>query len=291
MNDIVNTIYKSLLKLIEQGISVIPDLLAALVVIFLTRYSVKLIRRTTAQLAVKTIHSKSLQILLIKTSETTTWIFGILLACVLVFPGLRLGDIVATLGLSSVAIGFAFQDIFKNFLAGILLLVQEPFRIEDQIIIGDYEGTVEKINIRTTDIRTYGGEKISIPNATVFTSAVRVRTAFPARRTDLAVGIDYNVSLPHTIQILKQTIQEVEGVLNDPPPEIDLVAFGESSLDFVIRYWTEPRQHRVRQIQTLAIIAIKEALDAHDINIPYPIHTLYIYPQKTMDDLEELTPN
>jgi small-conductance mechanosensitive channel len=276
MSNIINTIYQSLLKLIDTGISRLPAFLAALVILLITRYAVKIVKKTTAKVAARTIHSKSLQILFTKFSEVTTWVFGILFACVLIFLGLRLGDVVATLGLSSVAIGFAFQDIFKNFLAGILLLLQEPFRIDDQIVIGDYEGTVEKINIRTTEIRSYQGEKISIPNATVFTSAVRVKTAFPFRRTDLGIGISYNTYLPTTVEILAQAIAEVTGVLEYPPVEIDIVAFGESSIDIVLRYWTEPRQQQVRQVQTRVIIRVKDVLEQHNIEIPYPIRTVYM---------------
>ncbi|MEO1186815.1 MAG: mechanosensitive ion channel family protein, partial [Cyanobacteria bacterium J06636_27] len=220
-----------------------------------------------------------LQFLMAKTASTTTWVIGILLACVIAFPGLSLGDIVATLGLSSVAIGFAFQDIFKNFFAGILILLQQPFRIGDQIIVNDYEGTVDQIDIRTTEIITYTGERVVIPNSTVFTSVVQVRTAFDHRRTDLAVGVDYNTSLSQASDILEQTISQVEGVLNKPAPEIDLVAFGDSSIDFIVRYWTLPQQKKVRHVKTRAILSIKQAFDKADINIPYPIRTLYYYNQ------------
>ncbi len=209
---------------------------------------------------------------------------GIVFACVVAFPGLQLGDIIATLGLGSVAIGFAFQDIFKNFLSGILILIQQPFQIEDQIIVGDYEGTVERIDIRTTKIRTYDGERILLPNSEVFTSAVRVRTAFPQRRTDLAVGVDYNTPLSKAKAILQRTIEQVDGVLDHPQSEIDLVGFGDSSIDLIVRYWTSPRQPQVRQVQTRAIMAIKEALDAADISIPYPIRTLYFYNQDNYND-------
>ena len=123
-----------------------------------------------------------------------------------------------------------------------------------------------------------------MPNSEVFTSAVRVRTAFTQRRTDLAVGVDYNTSLPEAKRILQRTIEKVEGVLENKPPEIDLVAFGDSSIDLIVRYWTNPRQPYVRQVQTKAIMAIKEALDDANIGIPYPIRTLYFYNQDRYND-------
>lgn len=284
MNQIIDTVVNSLQELLGSTIKIIPALITALVIIMLTRYAAQFTRGIAEKVGKKALQSKSLQLLLSKTAHLTTWIVGVVLACVVAFPGLRLGDIIATLGLSSVAIGFAFQDIFKNFLSGILILIQRPFRIDDQIIVGDYEGTVERIDIRTTKIRTYDGERILMPNSEVFTSAVRVRTAFNQRRTDLAVGVDYNTSLPEAKSILLKTIENIEGVLDNKAPEIDLVGFGDSSIDFIVRYWTSPRQPQVRQVQTRAIMAIKAALDAANISIPYPIRTLYYYNQDKYND-------
>ncbi len=98
------------------------------------------------------------------------------------------------------------------------------------MIIEGYEGTVEQINIRCTQIRTYQGERILLPNSTVFTIAVQVRTAYEHRRTDLGVGIDYNTSLPEVAELLQHTIMGVDGVVSTPAPEIDLVSFGDSSI-------------------------------------------------------------
>ena len=281
---LIETIKDSIKELIGSAVKNFPALITALIIIFLTRFAAQFAQRITETIAHKTVNSKSLQFLMVKAASTATWILGILLACVIAFPGLRLGDIIATLGLSSVAIGFAFQDIFKNFLAGILILLQQPFRIGNQIVVNDYEGTVEKIDIRTTKIVTYGGERVVIPNSTVFTSVVRVRTAFNHRRTDLAVGVDYNTSLSQASNILERTISQVEGVLDSPAPEIDLVGFGDSSIDFMIRYWTLPQQKQVRHVQTRAILSIKQAFDEANINIPYPIRTLYYYNQDKYND-------
>ena len=279
MEKVLNTIIIGLQELLEITIKIFPTLLVTLIIILSTRRIANFLKSFSEKLAKKTFKSKSLQLLIVKIIHIGTWIIGSLLACVFIFPGLTLGDIVAALGLSSVAIGFAFQDIFKNFLSGILILIQEPFRINDQIVIDGYEGTVELIDIRTTKIRTYTGEKILVPNSKVFADAVRVRTAYGNRRTDLKVGVDYNTSLPNVKEILQNTIIQVEGVLDYPSPEVDLIAFGESSIDLIVRYWTTPREPTVRKVQTRAIIAIKETFDQADINIPYPIRSIHYYNQ------------
>ena len=165
MAQIIETVIKSLHDLLSSAVKIFPAIITALIIVFLTRYLALWASNLAEQLAKRTLTSKSLQHLFSKTAYTGTWILGILFACVIAFPGLSLGHLVGTLGLGSVAIGFAFQDISKNFLSGILILIQRPFRIDDQIIIDDYEGTVERIDIRDTKIRTYDGERILIPNS------------------------------------------------------------------------------------------------------------------------------
>jgi small conductance mechanosensitive channel len=287
MDQIVKTIVTSLQELLGSAIKTLPGIITALIVLMLTRYAAEYARKIAKKIGDKALQSKSLQSLLIKTADITAWVVGVVIACIVAFPGLSVGDIIATLGVSTVAIGLVFQDIFKNFIAGILILIQRPFHINDQIIVGDYEGTVEQIDIRTTRLHTYDGERILIPNTQVFASSVKVRTAFTQRRTDLAVAVNYNASLPAVQKILQTAIAGVEGVLKDKPPEIDIVGFGESSIDFVVRYWTHPRQPQVRQIQTRAIIAVKEALDAAKIEIPYPIRTLYLETKVQTDEPRE----
>jgi small-conductance mechanosensitive channel len=99
---------------------------------------------------------------------TLTLAAGSSIACVIAFPALGPGDIIGLLGLGSVAISFAFQDIFKNFLAGLLLVLDEPFLGGDQIFVEGFKGTVEKISMRSTQIMTDRGERVIVPNAIVF---------------------------------------------------------------------------------------------------------------------------
>ncbi len=284
MTGIIETITKSLEELLRASIIALPGIITAIIIVFLTRYLVQFFDKLTEKTAKRTLRSTSLQILSRKAVTVGVWSIGIVLACVSAFPDFELGDIVATLGIGSVAIGFAFQDIFKNFLAGIILLAEEPFSIGDEIVVGEYQGIVEHISIRTTQIRTYQGEKVLIPNSSVFTNSVKVLTAYTYRRTDLSVGVDYNTPLTEAKNILAETIEMVQGVISDPKPKVELVNFGDSSIDFMIRYWTLPEQKEVNYIQSQAIIAIKKACDEANINIPYPIRTMYYYDQEKYND-------
>lgn len=291
MSALITQVQTSLLDLIGQTVKAIPAIIIAIIFLILTRVAADLVKRGIEKIAKRTIKSASLQMLTVQTGYVLTWCAGILAACVIAFPNLGLGDIIGFLGLGSVAIGFAFQDIFKNFLAGVLLLLHEPFQLGDQIIVADFEGTVEEISIRSTQIRTYNGERLVVPNAMVFTSPVEVLTAFAHRRTDLEIGLDYNTPLAEAREVLLKAIKEVEGVLSQPSVEVDLVGFGGSSIDFVVRYWTFPEIEQVRRTKSRAILALKAACDRADYNIPYPIRTVYHFDQEKYNDHYPITAN
>ncbi|MEL6322109.1 MAG: mechanosensitive ion channel family protein [Cyanobacteria bacterium J06626_14] len=287
MDQLVQKLQDTLFDLISNAVFFIPGLLTALVVLALTRYAANFVRRLTSSLASRLLTNRSLQTLLVQISFIATWITGVLLTAVIAFPDLGLSDIIALLGLGSVAVGFAFQDIFKNFLAGIILLLQQPFRIGDQIIVDGYEGTVEEIALRSTQIRTYAGEEIVIPNSIVFTSTVQVLTAQNKRRTDLAVGVDYNTPLSMAVETLTHAVRAVDGVADHPPVEVDVVSFGDSSIDLMVRYWSVPQQPEFRRIKTKVMIAVKATCDRASINIPYPIRTVYWFDQEKFSDYQQ----
>ncbi|PZO48516.1 MAG: mechanosensitive ion channel protein MscS [Phormidesmis priestleyi] len=288
MNALIREVQGRLVNLVGQAVSVLPGLVFALLILLGTRIAASWVRKGVRKAATKTVKSLSLQSLLVQTSYVTTWVLGILFACIVAFPDLGLGDLVALLGLGSVAIGFAFQDIFKNFLAGILLLLQEPFSIGDQIIVSDFEGTVEEIALRSTQIRTYQGELVVMPNSIVFTSPIQVMTGKPQRRTDLAIGVDYNTPLPMAIETLSAAANSVAEVNPNPSVEVDVTGFGDSAIDLVVRYWTHPEQKSVRRIKTQMMLALKQACDDANINIPYPIRTVYHFDQEKYSDAEPI---
>ncbi|MGB3613852.1 MAG: mechanosensitive ion channel family protein [Elainellaceae cyanobacterium] len=288
MNAIIQAARDALLALVQQGVASLPGVVAAIAVLIATAFAVNPIRQVIGATAERLFNSTSLRALTTQVTTVATWTLGILVASMILFPGLGLGDLLGLLGLGSVAIGFAFQDIFKNFLAGILLLLNQPFQINDQIIVSDYEGTVEEITIRSTHIRTYQGEQIVIPNSIVFTNPINVLTHRDFRRTDLAIGLDYNTPLPRARQVLQMALADIDGVLSHPATEVDVVGFGDSAIDFVVHYWTRPEKVHVRQTQTKVILALKQACDDADFSIPYPIRTVYHFNQEKFSDFNKI---
>lgn len=176
---------------------------------------------------------------------------GLLVALSIVLPSFKASDLIQLLGIGGVAIGFAFRDILQNFLAGILLLLTEPFRIGDQIVVRTFEGTVEDIQTRATMIRTYDGRCIVMPNSALFTESVIVHTAFAHRRLEyeLSIGIDDDIE-PVQGRLL-QAVRSVPGVLQEPAPDVLVVQLDKTSVRLRVRWWITPPRHA-------------NALDQHD---------------------------
>lgn len=200
---------------------------------------------------------------------------GFMIAMVIAVPEFTPAKLIGALGIGSVAIGFAFKDIFQNLLSGILLLISEPFRIGDQIVSGDYEGTVEDIKIRATTIKTYDGRQVVIPNSDLYTSALTVNTAYKQRRLQVAVGIGYEDDIEAAKAEILQALDKVESVSKKAQPSVIATGFGDSTIDLMVRWFIEDgtQANKVTSIHQV-IVEIKSALDAAGVNIPFPIRTI-----------------
>lgn len=226
---------------------------------------------------------RTLADLLGRLAAAFTIILGLFVAAVIIFPTFNPGDLIAGLGITSVAIGFAFKDVLQNFFAGILILWRRPFIVGDEIKAGNYEGTVEEITTRSTRIHTYDGERAVLPNGEVYTNAVLVRTAYSNRRVRLSVGIGYQDSIDRARSIIHKVLDKTDGVLKEPAPSVFIAELAPSSVNFNIFFWTNSRQANVLIIADRVITAIKLALDEAGIDIPYP-HTVVLTQRTTGDD-------
>ncbi|SEM89994.1 Small-conductance mechanosensitive channel [Sphingomonas gellani] len=202
---------------------------------------------------------------------------AVLVASVIVFPSVKPGTIISSLGIGSVAIGFAFKDILQNLLAGILLLINRPFRRGDQVIVKGFEGTVEHIQSRATLIKTYDGRRVIIPNSDIYTSAVTIHTAFPTVRSQIEVGIGYGDDPDHAMRVFRQAMAGVEGVEQDPGPDVLAVGFGDSTVTLRARWWTAPKV--TIGIKAKVILAIRRAAQENGIDLPFPTTTVLFHDQ------------
>jgi small-conductance mechanosensitive channel len=198
-----------------------------------------------------------------------------MVAMIIAVPSFTPGKLISALGIGSVAIGFAFKDIFQNLLSGILLLLSEPFRIGDQIISGNFEGTVEDIQIRATTIRTYDGRKVVIPNSQLYTSTMTVNTAYSQRRLEFDVGIGYENNIIDAQQVILSVLKAAPTVSKLAEPSVIATALADSSVVLRVRWFIDDgtQTNRVASINEV-IILVKEALEKANISIPFPVTTL-----------------
>jgi len=194
---------------------------------------------------------------------------GIALALEQIAPG-RFTSLIAGLGVGGIAIGFGLQDIIKNFISGILILLQQPFDIGDSIEVSDFGGTVLNITVRSTELKTWDGRIVIIPNGDVYSSSVVNYSKSVHRRVSLTVGVGNDSDLDKVARITHQVIAGLAGVLKDPPPSVTFQNFGDSSIDFTLLFWIDTKEVGINDAQDAAIKALKEVFDREGIDLPYP---------------------
>ncbi|NNF57484.1 MAG: mechanosensitive ion channel [Rhodothermaceae bacterium] len=184
-------------------------------------------------------------------------------------------SLLAGAGILGLALGFAFQDIASNFIAGVLLAVRAPFQVGDLIKTNDYLGTVRQIDLRATHIETFQGQTVIIPNAAVYQNPLVNYTETASRRVDIACGVGYGDDLDTAERVAKAAVEDV--ARRDASQEVELfyTEFGDSSINFMLRFWIEgATQGQFLAAQSDAIKRIKAAFDQEGVTIPFPIRTL-----------------
>lgn len=201
-------------------------------------------------------------------------IVAVAVALTIVAPGIDLAGMLAGAGLLTVAAGFAFQDILSNLLAGILLIFRQPFVKGDQIEVNGIAGTIEGITLRETQITTFQGRRVFVPNKDVYENAITVQTHDEAVRTDLEVGVAYGTDLEHAEQVAIACLADLDEVHEDPAPVVRWREFAGSSINFQLRYFSGSSQAEQVAARSAVIKAVNDAFEAEGIEIPYDILTI-----------------
>ncbi|MEP6922812.1 MAG: mechanosensitive ion channel family protein, partial [bacterium] len=260
----------------EALLAQLPYIIIGVIVFGVFVIAGRILRKVVHTAGERTRLDITLADLLARIASFALIVLGLFVAAVIMFPAFKPGDLVAGLGITSVAIGFAFKDVLQNFFAGILILWRRPFVVGDQIKTKDYEGTVEEINVRSTRLRTYDGERAVLPNGDVYTNAILVRTAYDHRRIRFTVGIGYLDSIEKARDSIHRVLAKIEGVLVDPAPCVYVSELAPSSVNFTVFFWTESQQSNVLKVSDRVATEIKNALDAAQIDMPFP-HTVLLF--------------
>lgn len=253
----------------------LPNVLAAVVVLLVFWGIARVVRNVVGRVVDRVAHQPEVNRIVAGAAYVVVLGIGLVLALGTLNLDRTVTSLLAGAGILGLALGFAFQDITENFIAGVVLNVQDQFTEGDIVESNDLLGLVERVQIRATTILTFQGQRVVIPNALVFKNPLINFTQTGRRRIDIPVGVSYGEDLDRARRVAIETIEALEGRDTTRPVELFYEEFGDSSINFQVRFWIDfTSQTDFLKARSEAIIAIKGAFDRNDITIPFPIRTL-----------------
>ena len=276
--------WRTVQRLLNDFAGALPRFVLALIIAAAFYVVARIVRNAVRRAAKRRGEQQTLELAIGRLVQAGIILVGVLIAVTAAFPNFTPADLVSALGIGGVAIGFAFKDIFQNFLAGILILITKPFRVGDQIIFKDYEGTVEDIHTRATYIHSYDGRRIIIPNGELFTNSVTVNTAFPKRRWQYDIGIGYGDDVERAREIILRVLNESQDVAPDPKADVILIDFAESSANLRARWWSDSHMADGLNALDRVLTGVKRELAAAGIDLPYPTRQVLFHDQTEETD-------
>lgn len=257
----------------QNAVLSLPNIIAAVVIfvgmLFVAALAARFVQRASQRRGLR-IESTLL------LSRATRWVLiGVGIVWALDQVNFNVTGFVAALGILAFTIGFALQDISKNFVAGILLLWQQPFNIDDVISVAGYTGKVTDVSIRATELRTFDGLQVLVPNAEVYTSPITNFTKAAVRRLALRIGVSYTTDLDKATRVALEAVSALPDVLGDEQaPSVVFDNFGDSSIDFTLFYWIDTEATPFGIAQDQGVKAVKTAFEREGIDIPLPVRTM-----------------
>jgi small conductance mechanosensitive channel len=255
----------------------LPNFVLALILIICTIFIAKSIKRLSA----KYIHKLGTNVTISKFLSQLIFlgilILGIMLALSAMDLTKTVSSILAGLGIIGLALGFAFQDTAANFISGIYITFNQPYKLGDIIQTQDgHEGCVIEINLRITKIKTYNGPIVYVPNRYLFQECFTNFTEFEQRRVQIECGVSYGEDLEQVEKVALESARNVSSRLQSEEPTLFWTGFGDSSINFTLNIWCKFKGANLDYIpvRNEAIISLKKAFDKNDIMIPFPIRTL-----------------
>lgn len=258
---------------VENFINGIPNLITALLIFIAGMYFARLLGNLIRRILATRKAPEGVTHLLSQLTRWTIIIIGTITALQRFFD---VTAFLAGLGILGFTVGFALQDVMKNFAAGIILLLQRPFHVGEAIGVKEFDGTVSEIDLRTTEIKTFDGRIVTLPNADVLANPIVNYTRADRRRVDLPVGISYKTDTELARQAALEAIETVPGMVSEPSPMVSFSSFGDSTLELNIFLWIDTTRTNPLVAKDDALTRIKAAFDQKGIEIPASVRTVYI---------------
>ncbi len=242
----------------ERLVAKVPNLLTAVVFVVVTILVARLARRGVDRALRRTSTEAHVNLLVAKLGY-----FGVVLLGAVVtlsIAGVNLGVMVGSLGLATVALGFALQDILSNFVAGIVLLLEHPFTKGDLIVTPDASGVVEDIQVRATRLRTVDGQLVVVPNQLLFTQVLVNSSATTGRRLQVELWVPHGQDPVRVREALPAAAAAVDGVLAEPAPRVLTSDLGAKARELRLLFWADPRASDLQRVHSEVLDAVERAL-------------------------------
>lgn len=275
IGDLLNAVADKLIGWVEGFVVMLPNLLVAtLVLVFfwaLARWGARAVERVLLRLT----GNRSMSGLMGTVARLAMILTGVFIALGLLDLEKTVTSLLAGVGVVGLALGFAFQDIAANFMSGLLMALNRPFRTGDLVEIAGHLGRIESVELRATSIETLDGLSLLIPNKEVFQNTIVNYTATAYRRLEIAVGTAYSDDMEEVERVVTEAVADLPQRDGSRDVQVLFDAFGSSSIDFRVLIWlSSSDQMAYRQARSDGMKRIKRALDEADLTIPFPIRTL-----------------
>ncbi len=256
----METIGLTLEQVLAQFLAFLPRLISGVVVFLVTLYlSAWVSRATTAALERRRL-DRELIVLLSRLARLAVLVIGVIQALAQV--EFDVTSLVAGLGIAGFTLGFALQDVAKNFVAGALLLLQQPFEIGDAIEVAGFSGRVLDITLRTTELRTWDGRRVLIPNGDVYVKPIVNFSRERKRRLQVSVSLKQGVDLEAVTRQVLQAVASAPGVLSEPAPEVAWTLAGDAAIELTAYFWVDAAAMDLRRAGNEAVAAARQAVGA-----------------------------
>lgn len=182
--------------------------------------------------------------------------------------GVDVGPLIASLGVTGVVLGFAFKESLGSLAAGLMIALNHPFKVGDYVIVGGIEGAVAELNMMATVLTTADNKKVTVPNNSVWGSAITNFSALGKRRVDTRVGVAYGSDLAKATQVALDALKKVPGVLQDPAPAVAVACLDDSAVTLNVRPWAKCEDYWA--VYSAAQVAVLEAFAKNGLDVPFP---------------------
>ena len=256
-----------------NGISFAMRLLFAAIILVAGAIAIKLIVAAVGRALEKSGKGNTLFATFAKNvTSKVCWV--VLLVTVLGKLGVNIGPIIAGLGVTGFILGFAFQESLGNLASGLMIAINQPFKIGDYVVVAGLEGVVLKVDMMATELATADNKKIVIPNKSAWGAPITNFSALGRRRVDIKIGIDYASDVGKAIEIALSALAAVPGVLKDPAPSVSVASLDDSQVTLNIRPWSEGGDYW--GVYNATCQAVKLAFEKNGVNIPFPQLTVHM---------------